>query len=207
MQNFLKNLFGSTQTTYERGDAHQRVFDAAKRIVFQMPPRGSMLHSTITSKGPKLERQARFELAAYLFHAVNFWCQVGNGSDKRSCRALPGAFSQLIQSPDWFGSLCSQAELQELLADRDHLYFEAYNAGEAAMICQVLTAVLSYATNRGEGLILFHDRSPFDPKEIIIEALTDGVHFGALLEATEMIPLFLELTIKLTDALNHSYRN
>ena len=207
MLNFLKNLFTAPKPVSTSANPHQRVFDVARRIVFQMPNRNSMLYASITAKGPQMERQARFELAAYLLHAINFWCQVGNGADKRSCRGLPGAFFQLIQTKDWFGTLCAQAEIQALLADRDQLYFAAYKDGEAVRVCQILTAVLGYAVNGGQGLTIFHDRTPFDPKEIVVEALTDGVHLGAMLEGIEMSPFLIDISVAITDALNQSYRN
>jgi hypothetical protein len=207
MLKLLKNLFTSPKQVSRSTNPHQRVFDVAKRIVFQMPNRNSMLYTSITAKGPQMERQARFELTAYLLHAINFWCQVGNGADKKSCRDLPNAFFDLIQTKDWFGSLCSQAEIQDLLADRDQLYFAAYNDGEAVRVCQILTTVLSYAVNGGPGLTIFHDRTPFDPKEIVVECLTQGVHFGAKLEGLEMSRFLIDISSEITDALNQSYRH
>jgi len=164
-----------------------------------------MLYGEFTGHGEQGQKQARFEVAAYLLHSISLWCQVGLGRGNPQCTKLPNAFFNLIGQQDWFGTLCTQQELGALLSDRDHAYFEAYKDGEAQRALQLLTAILGYALKGGQGLTIFHGGKPFDAKEVVVEALTDGVHLGPIIEGIEMPGFFLGINQLITDALRKSY--
>jgi hypothetical protein len=186
-------------------EKHIIVFEAARVAIYDWPQKGTMMYKEFHGHGDQGQQQARFEVAAYLLHAISFWCQVGHGRDNPKCATVPDAFFELLQRRDWFGTLCTSRELGILLSDRDHAYYEAYKDGEAVRSLQLLTAVLGYALKGGRGLTIFHGGKPFDAKEVVVEALTDGVHLGPMIEGIEMPSYFLGINKLVTDALQKCY--